>query len=106
MYKASGDQLDGAPHQVQLSQAMVLNCGNRLLLVGYAPFIEDSTSLVGLDSLLHSQLAKDWQLKITIIGKLIRVMGLLSVMAHIETRQGRQLGSSKDHQEVLGSLAL
>jgi len=49
---------------------MVLNRGNRLLLVGYAPFVEAANPLGGLDSLLNSQLTKDWQLKITIIGKL------------------------------------
>ncbi len=49
---------------------MVLDRRNQLLLVGYAPFTEAVNPLVGLDSLLNSQLAKDWQLKIMTIGKL------------------------------------
>ncbi len=77
MYEASGEQTDGVPCRAQLSHAMVLNHGTRLLLAGYASFIEDLPSLVGLDSLLHSQLAKDWQIKITIIGKLTELKAAL-----------------------------
>ncbi len=69
-FDAEGRTPEAKPKHKNLTKTVILQWQNCLILLGHAEIHYTKEDYVGIDKLIHSALAKDWQFQIQIDGSL------------------------------------